>query len=67
MSGTSMASPMVVGAAALAWQAHPGYTNVQMRALLHGTAEDIGLTVYQQGSGLVDAENATIGTALGDN
>ena len=67
MSGTSMASPMVVGAAALAWQAHPGYTNVQMRTLLNGTAEDIGLTVYQQGNGLVDAESATIGTTLGDN
>ena len=46
MSGTSMASPMVVGTAALAWQAHPNYTNVQMRALLNGTAEDIGLSAY---------------------
>ncbi|HOP06650.1 MAG TPA: S8 family peptidase [candidate division Zixibacteria bacterium] len=67
MSGTSMACPMVVGAAALAWSAHPGYTNVQIRNLLTSTAEDIGLTAYQQGSGLVDAENATLGSTLGDN
>ncbi|MDF1545366.1 MAG: S8 family peptidase [bacterium] len=67
MSGTSMACPMVVGAAALAWSAHPTYTNTQMRDLLKNTAEDIGLTAYYQGSGLVDAENATIGSTLGDN
>ena len=67
MSGTSMACPMVVGAAALAWSAHPTYTNVQMRDLLKNTAEDIGLSAYQQGSGLVDAEKATIGSTLGDN
>ncbi|MFH2050543.1 MAG: S8 family peptidase [bacterium] len=67
MSGTSMACPMVVGAAALAWSAHPSYTNVQIRDLLKSTAEDIGLTAYQQGSGLVDAEKATINTTNGDN
>jgi len=67
MSGTSMASPMVVGAAALAWQANPGYTHEQIRALLNGTAEDIGLTAYQQGNGLVDCENALLGTTNGNN
>ena len=67
MSGTSMACPMVVGAAALAWQANPAYSNAQIRNLLNSTAEDIGLTAYQQGNGLVDAENATLGTTLGDN
>lgn len=67
MSGTSMASPEAVGAAALAWSAHPTYTNVQIRALLNGTAEDIGLTAYQQGNGLVDAEHATLGTTLGND
>ena len=67
MSGTSMASPEAVGAAALAWSAHPTYTNVQIRTLLHNTAENIGLTTYQQGYGLVDAENAALGTTLGDD
>ncbi|MCB2230441.1 S8 family peptidase [bacterium] len=67
MSGTSMASPMVTGAAVIAWQAHPTYTNVQMRALLNGTAEDIGLGAYYQGNGLVDVENATLGTTNGND
>ena len=67
MSGTSMACPMAAGCAVLAWQAHPTYSNVQMRALLNSTAEDIGLGAYYQGNGLVDAENATLGTTSGDN
>jgi len=67
LSGTSMACPMVAGAAALAWSAHPGYTRDQIRDLLHNTAEDIGLSTYQQGYGLVDAENASLGTTNGDD
>jgi subtilisin family serine protease len=67
MSGTSMASPEAVGAAVLAWSAHPTYTNVQIRNLLNSTAEDIGLSAYQQGNGLVDAEHATLGTTLGND
>ncbi len=67
LSGTSMASPMVVGAAAVAWQKYPNYTNEQIRALLNGTAEDIGLTDYQQGNGLVDVEKAVLGTTNGDD
>ncbi len=67
LSGTSMACPMVAGAAALAWSAHPGYTRDQIRDLLHNTAENIGLSAYQQGYGLVDAENATLGTTNGDD
>ncbi len=67
MSGTSMACPMVVGAAALAWQANPGYSRDQIRDLLNSTAEDIGLTAYQQGNGLVDCEKAVLGTTNGNN
>ncbi len=67
MSGTSMASPMVVGAATVAWQKNPSYTHEMIRALLNGTAEDIGLSDNQQGNGLVDVENAVLGTTNGDN
>jgi subtilisin len=67
MSGTSMACPMVSGTAALAWEANPTYTNAQIRSLLQNTAEDIGLSSYYMGYGLVDAENATLGTTYGDN
>ncbi|MEW6413233.1 MAG: S8 family peptidase [Candidatus Zixiibacteriota bacterium] len=67
LSGTSMASPMVVGAAAVAMQKYPNYTHEQIRALLNGSAEDIGLTAFQQGNGLVDVEKAVLGTTNGDD
>ena len=41
--GTSAAAPHVSGAAALVWQAHPDWTNAQVRDYLETTAEaDIG-------------------------
>ncbi len=57
-SGTSMACPHVTGTAALAWSAYPDYTNVQVRALLQETAEDIGTTGKDDdyGYGMVNAE-----------
>lgn len=67
MSGTSMSCPMAVGAAAVAMQRYPNYTHDQIRNLLNSTAEDIGLTAFQQGNGLVDVEKAVLGTANGDN
>lgn len=67
LSGTSMSCPMVAGAAALAWAANPTFTSHQVRQLLRDTAEDIGLPFEQQGYGLVDAENAVLGTTNGNN
>lgn len=67
LTGTSMACPMVAGAAALVWSDNPGWTHEQVRSHLHATAEDIGLTTFQQGYGLVDCENAVLGTTNGDN
>lgn len=66
-SGTSMASPHVAGTAALVWAANLGWTNDDVRAQLQSTAEDIGLSTRKQGYGLVDAENAVLGTTDGDN
>lgn len=40
-SGTSMASPIVAGVAALAWSSHPGATNTSVRANIESTAEKI--------------------------
>ncbi|WP_199432798.1 S8 family peptidase [Qaidamihabitans albus] len=55
-NGTSMATPHVAGAAALALQQHPGFTREQLKRLLVGSAEPSeGLTLFQQGSGRVDA------------
>lgn len=57
-SGTSMACPHVVGAAVLVWAANPGWSNDQVRSQLTSTAEDIGLTSYEQGYGLVNVAAA---------
>jgi serine protease len=57
-SGTSMASPHVAGVAALVWAADPSLTNVQIRAILQETADDLGLPAAHQGRGLVRADLA---------
>ena len=56
MSGTSMATPHVAGAAAIVKQRHPEYTADELRAALMSTATDVGLTSYLAGSGVVDVE-----------
>lgn len=55
-SGTSMATPIVSGAAALAFQKYPGITNEECRQKLQFTATDLGLPWNQQGWGLVNVE-----------
>jgi len=61
ISGTSMASPHVAGAAAMVLATHPGFSPDQVQLLLQSTAEFlIGLSSNQQGSGLVDVEKAVI-------
>jgi len=58
ISGTSMATPHVSGVAALAIEANPLLTNVEIRALLQSTADDLGAAGHDNfyGYGLVDAE-----------
>ncbi|HEY8283679.1 MAG TPA: S8 family serine peptidase, partial [Chloroflexota bacterium] len=41
-SGTSMATPMVSGAAAIVWQLHPGWSAQQVKAALMNAANPIG-------------------------
>ena len=53
-SGTSMASPHVAGAAALAWAADPDLANDDIRGTLQETAEDLGREDHY-GHGLVNA------------
>ncbi len=55
MSGTSMATPQVAGAAALVRQAHPSWTPAQVKAALVGTAvTNPDESVRMQGGGLVN-------------
>jgi len=58
--GTSMATPHVSGVAALVWSNAPTKTNVQIRAALQATAEDLGAVGRDNayGYGLIRAKNA---------
>ncbi|WP_177245494.1 S8 family serine peptidase [Streptosporangium canum] len=59
MSGTSMATPHVAGAAAVLAQRHPEWTGQQLKAALIGSAAPTaGATSYQQGAGRVDLVRA---------
>ncbi len=58
LSGTSMASPVVAGLAALAFEAHPAWTPDQVKWLLQNTSAKLGSStssVLGQGAGQVDA------------
>lgn len=58
VTGTSFASPMTAGLAALVWSVNPGLTNAEVRQLLADTAYDLGTLGYDTvyGSGLVRAD-----------
>ena len=55
LSGTSMATPVASGVAGLTLARWSSLSNADLRAHLKNTAEDVGLTTDQQGSGQVDA------------
>ena len=58
ISGTSMATPHVAGAAALVLQAYPGYTPEAVKQTLKSTARSLGLSYDYQGAGEIDLKNA---------
>lgn len=57
-SGTSMATPMVTGAAALLWEEKPSLTPDRIRELLVSTAEDRGYNKLIQGAGYLNVKAA---------
>ena len=62
LSGTSMATPHVVGVAALVWSANPTWTRQQVLTALKVTAHDLGTPGYDVGYGwgLVQARDALV-------
>jgi len=57
-SGTSMATPHVAGAAALLMDAYPSWGPAIMKTALTNYADNIGATVFDQGTGRLNACNA---------
>ncbi len=62
-SGTSMASPMTAGTAALVREAHPGWSPLNVKAAIVNTADAssskiLGYTPERAGSGVVQAQRA---------
>ncbi|MFC0114460.1 S8 family serine peptidase [Kibdelosporangium aridum] len=69
LTGTSMATPHVAGAAAILAAQHPDWTGQQVKVALMNSAHPVaGATVYQQGAGRLDvarAVNQTVSTNVG--
>ncbi|MEH1012794.1 S8 family serine peptidase [Micromonospora sp. CPCC 206060] len=67
LSGTSMATPHVAGAAALLAQQHPDWRAGQLKATLMASAKPHpGQTAYQQGAGRVDVARAITQTVTSE-
>ncbi len=67
ISGTSMATPHVVGAAALLAQQHPDWTGTQLKSALVASAKNNpDLSVFDQGTGRVDLAKAITTTVTAD-
>jgi len=58
-SGTSQATPLVTGSAALLLQQHPGLTWQQLKARLSSAVDDTGIYTSWSGSGRANLDTAT--------
>ncbi|MEV6319074.1 S8 family peptidase [Streptomyces sp. NPDC051776] len=66
ISGTSMATPHVAGAAAILAQQHPDWTGAQLKAALTASTKPGKYTPFQQGSGRVDVSRAIEQSVVAD-
>ncbi|AXG79017.1 1,4-dihydropyridine esterase [Streptomyces paludis] len=67
MSGTSMATPHVAGAAAILAQQHPDWSGQRIKQALTASAKPgAGLTPYQQGTGRADLTKAIAQTVVSE-
>ncbi|WP_345016409.1 S8 family peptidase [Streptomyces shaanxiensis] len=66
ISGTSMATPHVAGAAAILKQQHPDWTYAELKGALAGSAKGGKYTPFQQGSGRIQVDKAIKQTVIAD-
>ncbi|MEV5954167.1 S8 family peptidase [Streptomyces sp. NPDC051987] len=66
ISGTSMATPHVAGAAAILKQEHPDWGFKELKAALTGSAKGGKYTPFEQGSGRIAVDKAIKQTVLAD-
>ncbi|WP_406439923.1 S8 family peptidase [Streptomyces sp. NBC_00631] len=66
ISGTSMATPHVAGAAAILKQEHPDWGFQELKAALTGSAKGGKYTPFEQGSGRIAVDKAIKQTVIAD-
>ncbi|NEC92510.1 S8 family peptidase [Streptomyces sp. SID12501] len=66
ISGTSMATPHVAGAAAILKQEHPDWTYAEIKGALTGSAKGGNYTPFEQGSGRIQVDKAIKQTVIAD-
>ncbi|MEU7055399.1 S8 family peptidase [Streptomyces sp. NPDC046197] len=66
LSGTSMATPHVAGAAALLKQEHPKWGYAELKGALTGSAKGGAYTAFQQGAGRIAVDRAIRQSVVAD-
>ncbi|MFE6284863.1 S8 family serine peptidase [Streptomyces sp. NPDC057877] len=66
ISGTSMATPHVAGAAALLKQQHPEWTYTELKGALAASTKGGAYTPFEQGSGRIQVDKALKQTVIAD-
>ncbi|WP_226967158.1 S8 family peptidase [Streptomyces phaeolivaceus] len=66
LSGTSMATPQVAGAAALLKQQHPDWTSAELKTALVSSAQGGSYTAFQGGAGRIRVGRAVTGTVVAE-
>ncbi|MDH6607673.1 subtilisin family serine protease [Streptomyces sp. SAI-208] len=66
ISGTSMATPHVAGAAAILKQEHPDWGYAELKGALTGSTKGGKYTPFQQGSGRIQVDKAIAQTVIAD-